>query len=586
MSGSDRNDDKSGFPSDVFRKMQEGHDKFMQEFHEEGQRFQHDIRTDNKSSRNNSNFFLSFKDFVDTNLNSLADSFRSLPNNIAELRAKMEAERERRKADDLEVWQRWTGLDDSPDHCAMLNERSSKETKDEATNATLMLLREAYRRNAHVDEDKIRRLYHDPASRGLDAFAAPMLSPGGACYYQSDSGYNAPSTAIFRFGPYDHRWLSIDWFKRSPYSPITLEATQQPDNSLWRAAFEDLLNAALDKPMHSEERIGARPRGEIQSTHTGPGLDWMLSLQCRGILPPQLPALYNSMFHKTAPKLGLVVQAESIMRHPDAQQLADEIATPAAPSGVVCGGQQGLVEQDLYEELDKEAVVEHKNPALLDYQQQLAQLEQQNRDRLLSAQQKQKVAAAAAAATSTTVGEEVGSGPGAAWKLYEDLDDVEVALCDAVERGDGLATLLKLSEWHRIHGTIADVTNLPESEVTQNIEELVYQLEALEQQREALGVSKLDNDTNRTHDAQKGSFAPLDVHEPKQKVDVLSSLTTTRTTRHPDGTTTTTVTLKQKFADGREESEEKIHTYHEPKHDRHQPEQTVEKPKFKGWFWS
>ncbi|KAK4565937.1 hypothetical protein LTR86_003786 [Recurvomyces mirabilis] len=577
MSGNDRDDDKGGFPKDVFRKMQEGHDKFMQEFHEGGQRFQHDIQKDNKSSRDNSNFFLSFKDFVDTNLNSLADSFRSLPNNIAELRAKMEAERERRKADELAVWQRWTGLDDSPDHCAMLNERSSQETKDEATNATLMLLREAYRRNAHVDEDKIGRLYHDPTSGGLDAFAAPMLSPGGACYYQSDSGYNAPSTAIFRLGPYDHRWLGIDWFKRSPYSPITLEATLQPDSSQWRAAFEDLLNAALDKPMDSQMRVGARPRGEIQSTHTGPGLDWMLSLQCRGILPPQLPALYNT------PKLGLVVQAESIMRHPDAQQLADEIATPAAPSGVVFCGQQDFVEQDLYEELDSKAVVEHKNPALLEYQQQLAHLEQQNQDRLLIAQQTPKESAAAADAATK---EEAERGPGAAWKLYEDLDDVEEALCDAVERGDGLATLLKLSEWHRIHGTIADVTNLPESEVTQNIEDMVYRLEALEQQREALSLSKLDSNVDRTDHAQNGSFAQLDAHKPKPKVDVLSSLTTTRTTRHPDGTTTTTVTLKQKFADGREESEEKIHTYQEPKHDRHQPEQTVEKPKFKGWFWS
>ncbi|KXL48660.1 hypothetical protein M433DRAFT_152216 [Acidomyces richmondensis BFW] len=75
-------------------------------------------------------------------------------------------------------------------------------------------------------------------------------------------------------------------------------------------------------------------------------------------------------------------------------------------------------------------------------------------------------------------------------------------------------------------------------------------------------------------------------------VDILSSLTTTQTTRLPDGTVTTKVVLKQRFADGREETQEKVHTYQEPtqkqqEHQRLDDTVDVEQPKKKkGWFWS
>jgi len=46
--------------------------------------------------------------------------------------------------------------------------------------------------------------------------------------------------------------------------------------------------------MTSQERFGVRwPANNQVSTWRGPGLDWMLSLQCRGILPPQIPSWYS-----------------------------------------------------------------------------------------------------------------------------------------------------------------------------------------------------------------------------------------------------------------------------------------------------
>jgi hypothetical protein len=84
---------------------------------------------------------------------------------------------------------------------------------------------------------------------------------------------------------------------------------------------------------------------------------------------------------------------------------------------------------------------------------------------------------------------------------------------------------------------------------------------------------------------------------------VLSTLTTTERTTHPDGTVTTKMVLKKRFADGREESSETIHTtqghdnhivpempleavvQRRPKQQEAPPKQDGEK-KSNGWFWS
>jgi hypothetical protein len=76
--------------------------------------------------------------------------------------------------------------------------------------------------------------------------------------------------------------------------------------------------------------------------------------------------------------------------------------------------------------------------------------------------------------------------------------------------------------------------------------------------------------------------------QPQKPVDVLSSLTTTESTRLPDGTVTTKVVLRQRFADGREEMQEKVHTYNEqsvaPQTAGHEHKEKGEKKK--GWFWT
>ncbi|KAK0287244.1 hypothetical protein LTR35_002738 [Friedmanniomyces endolithicus] len=339
MGGKDQDDDEEhdgGLTASVLQQMQAGHDNYLRQLHEERRRFPQAMERETDPSPGGNSVFLSLKNFIDTNLDNLVDSFRQFPANIAELRTKMHDESKRRKQEELNVWQRWTGLEESPDHVQMLRDRASPVDRQEAVDAAVMLLREARHRNAHVPAEKIEALFKDETIGSLDAFASPMLSPGGACYYQQDSGYNAPSTAIFRSSSSSYRWLSIDWFKCSPYSPVSLEQLdelQEPGGS-WRGAFEDLLSAALDKPMNSREQFGRRcPVGSVQSTRTGPGLDWCLSLQCRGILPPQLPLWYNSSRSgRLAPTDDLFKeQARSVFSSNDINQLVEEIATPAPP---------------------------------------------------------------------------------------------------------------------------------------------------------------------------------------------------------------------------------------------------------------
>ena len=256
--------------------------------------------SENREGRRDKGPFERFKGFVDANLSILSN----FPSNVRELKARMESERLSHIEEERIISERWTGSSDSPDHITVERERATEGEKLKAKEATVKLLREAFRRNEDVSFDKIEKLYRDDEGEAksklgaLDRFAlGPLLSWGGACFYKPETDDNLPSTALWGVaGPQGHRWLSVDWFKRSPYSPILLEAQELLEDSEveWRPAFEELLCAALDKPMDGEERVGIRePYGKAQSTYYGPGLEWMLSLQCRGILPPQIPSLYQ-----------------------------------------------------------------------------------------------------------------------------------------------------------------------------------------------------------------------------------------------------------------------------------------------------
>ena len=577
-----------------------------------------DLQSDLSSWSNNASSslrgpFERFKSFVDTNFSTLSEGFRNFPSNISELKSRMQEEREARRAEEREIWQRWTGSEDSPDHIRMQIDRSSAEDREAAKEATYMLLRESYERNKHVPVEKIINLYRDHEWNfgGLDQFANPMLSFGGACYYKPETVENLPSTARWGWPAPRLQWLSIDWFKRSPYSPIRLEAHSDTGTAgtKWRAAFEDLLSATLDKPMISEEKVGQRmPHGKPQSTYHGPGLDWMLSLQCRGILPPQLPSLYKpvSLFDgfdevkrpRTAEfthNMDQVILSKSTSMYPlvkrDLNLLMDEVAiqsgpeTEATPIPVaVAPWRVPSTEQELYDDM----------PPLND--------------------------------------------PMAPWvpvmtgDKEEDLIEAEDALYDALDCGDADIAAKCLEAYYYAHGSV--------SKLLRNVHELkgteVWSMEnpwhcvvrdALERSslpwanssKQAARVTLKDHQqteererftsehwskiagreiqrddlTDKASEREEDRRPDLEADQtatPKRP-DILSQLTTTQTTRLPDGTVTQKVILKQHFTDGREEVTETVHTSHEraPVPDEHALQETKrragEKPK-SGWFWS
>ena len=140
--------------------------------------------------------------------------------------------------------------------------------------ATRLLLLQARNANTGVtDPDKILDLFQDHGEHMLPVRSLVPIRASGT-----------------------GGWLGVDWFRRSGYSPIQLE--QHVDchqhGSMWRAAFEDLLATTLDKPAAARAiwEGGVEDEG-VYKAWGAPGIDWMLGLQTRGLLPPQLPSLYN-----------------------------------------------------------------------------------------------------------------------------------------------------------------------------------------------------------------------------------------------------------------------------------------------------
>ncbi|KAK5166449.1 uncharacterized protein LTR77_007992 [Saxophila tyrrhenica] len=492
------------------------------------------------SSRSEPGPFERFKSFVDSNLASLSSGLRNFPSNVSELKAQMEAERLSQEARERDISFRWTGSTDSPDYIATERDRATEQEKVEVKEAAISLLAEAFRRNEGVGYEKIDWLYRDPegekeARLGLvDRFAlGPLLSWGGACFYKPETEENLPSTALWGLRrERGYRWLSVEWFKRSPYSPINVEAEDKAGPT-YRAAFEDLFLATLEKPMWSQEKRGERaPFGTPVSTREGPGLDWMLSLQCRGILPPQLPGLYQGQGFRLKEKkaqyesLGQCLKAFPLRGgkkdwaaenwahlRDDWVALVDEVGVKAAPEPVPGFYRTPWRVPDTEEEL---------------YEEMLPPLEQ---------------------------------GRGCPWEKQEESKPTLPEIPQAKREADhGLVDYqvqLDLIEQQNKRRLLMGREEAERRWEQQTQHEQVAKQEEEEEEEEDYEWDEEEEDEEEQVAAQHKVATRRDL--PKQ-ADVLSQLTTTHTTRLADGTVTTKMVLKQRFADGREEVKESVQT--------------------------
>jgi hypothetical protein len=472
--------------------------------------------------------FSVFKRFVDNQVSLLADNFARLPENFHKNRDKMQREQERFIEEECDISRRWTGSDDSPDQIQLSCQRASPEFKELADEATMELLEGSMHHHRTTPFTKVLALFRDDVGvfGELGELVHPALSVAGSWSLQSDEGHKhslaAPSSWYLGRQP---RWLSVEWFKRSPYSPIRLEAHSNSDmaGARWRAAFEDLVCASLDKPMTSK---GSHQAPARISTYTNPtarssGLQWLIDLQERGILPPLLPRTYNSLearnMRTTGEVMRLVHESRANIPLPfdpailsctaTEQDLSDMISELVTEYDPLQSGRdsQTWTELDMYDKMlpstsTKQAVESH------------------NRDRREGG------------ARSHTDG----SGG----------------------HGEDLFTLLAKAlgqEMNRQVETSPAGVRAKESMVDRGCD--------------AMNDGNMDEDDTSSITATKNP-------------GVLSSLTTTETIRQPGGTVTTKIVLKQRFADGREETSERSHTYQEDS------EMHKEEPNKKGWFWA
>jgi hypothetical protein len=229
------------------------------------------------------NPLIAFKHFVDDRIAAIVD----FPSKITEL--KRTTRDLTAASEDLErAHKRWTGHDQrwAVDFHRM-NGELLPDVLGEAKELAAMLIRESDWRNRHVPSDKITALCED---KEFDPNRNMEANSPWPFHYRVSFNQSQESVASLT------HWLSVNWFKHNPYSPVNLEVDPMlaKYDTKWRHSFEDLLEASLDKPMTSRDKSGIRPFSKTtRSTWHGPGRDWMFSLQCRGILPPQLPSMYS-----------------------------------------------------------------------------------------------------------------------------------------------------------------------------------------------------------------------------------------------------------------------------------------------------
>lgn len=617
----------------------------------------------------------------------------------------MHAEHQRLEVEEREIAARWHGdSSSSSEEISRQVDGIPRSIKEELTIATRWMIEHAANGNSHVPIHKIAALYEDKESGGglLDQLASPLLALGGTWYFMPETGDTLPTASNWSLlGHPTPRWLSVDWFKRSPYSPIRLEAhpDMQWEGKKWRAAFEDLMSAALDKPMTAQQH---------RDVDLMPGLHWMISLQDRCVLPPLLPRFYSDVMarrelqgksmgeivtrcntpwgvERSLPWLDSLSQDFVELRSAFAtrETIDDALDTPAT-------------ELDMYQQQESSMSID-------EYLQQLELLDQQNKKRLAMARGEQyfeklldgsafgddgnddddddeqdeeeddddddacpfaneyrRHAAQAhqwnllrEAAGFILTGdrssdfEEAVSAFGSAlsrkdaqlaanvlntwYEHYQDLKILAPGIVDASPR-DCWSTVAKAFDWSRVPslegtGSIEELMRtmgcfegeglgrdeglrgelyrrlvkvLPEGTGEERgvgwlryafmeREELENAVEGLEQQKENLErMTSGGNGNARTLTETRGVQTDAEAVVQGKRPDVLSALTTTQTTRLPDGTVTTKVVLKKRFADGREESSESVHTHHESVQAEMSKKETekLENGKGKGWFWT
>jgi hypothetical protein len=297
--------------------------------------------------------FADFRRFADEQINALVEGINSLPGFSS---ASLGAE-EQRWSDEMRELRKRLEEDFPPLFASLLGAPERRAylggpISEEARQAARVLLLQARNASFGVDPRKILSLYQD---HGQGMMPVHSKFP-------------------IRTTTSNTTWLGIDWFRHSPYSPIQLEqhSTAHQHGGKWRAAFEDLLCSHLDKPQvahgawKAEDSIAASdPDNQTLYNHWAqPGIDWMLGLQCRGILPPQLPSLYNITPLETK-KLdrvfGKIVSGVSNFWTPygrsvyeDFTQLARIVASPDAEDLVVRSNSKPDTELDMYENMWKD----------------------------------------------------------------------------------------------------------------------------------------------------------------------------------------------------------------------------------------
>ncbi|GAB7350990.1 hypothetical protein MBLNU459_g1486t1 [Dothideomycetes sp. NU459] len=226
------------------------------------------------------NPFVVFRRFADEQINALMQGFNAIPGIHAspseneQLKRWEQDMREVREKMDEEFPELWDKLISSEQRRPGIGGPATEEAR-QAARALLLQARNA---NVGMDPDRILSLYQDHGETMVPVKSMPM------------------SGLPIRTGTSSNTWLGIEWFRHSPYSPIQLEQHEQghEHGSKWRAAFEDLLSAHLGKEQVARDAwTGKVENQRLYSAWAQSGLDWMLGLQCRGILPPQLPSLYN-----------------------------------------------------------------------------------------------------------------------------------------------------------------------------------------------------------------------------------------------------------------------------------------------------